>query len=672
MSRLGDTIAVAARVACLALVLGLPWFAGYLFTDRVCWAALAVMLIAVATCAAALLGSREVRPGLGGAGWLLAAFLAWNALAAMRSVYLHASLVTLVLFAAILVALALFASLFREERWRRWGWWAVAAAGGLEGTIGLRDWTQTVIFQGDTSWRIFGSMFNPNVLAGYLLVTIPAALVALALAWRSTRADRPRLGLIAAGFALLVMGGALLLTGSRAGLLGAVLGATALLVGGAVRINRRALLVAALALVALMVLAPPVRDRIVSATTQSHSAIFRWYTWRGTARMIAARPLLGFGPGSFEVAYPRHAEAGFTRMAHQTPLQLAAEAGLPAVVLMTLAVALLGRTLVRGMRSGGPTAIEAAAGMGALVAVGAQNLADYTWYIPAVGITLSAVTGLALAAVRDVEDDGAHGPARRHGRCWAGLALALVVLIACALGLHAQMLAARGRAELARGRYAVAAGWLRQAAEIDPLDAEIIADQAQATAGSGPGGIERAVELRLRVAELNPLQAGNYLALALLYQVAGESDSALAAARQAVDVAPNWPIAWAALARMQEQMGRPDEALATWRALDEIAQSPVGRYQAVLEPTDVAFAQAWLALGRQAEADGRLDVAAQYYERAAGLADTFARLQRLREEGMRALGSWDERETVEAERLRDEARAGLQRVTGSAQERDAS
>jgi tetratricopeptide (TPR) repeat protein len=427
------------------------------------------------------------------------------------------------------------------------------------------------------------------------------------------------------------------------------------------------------ALVALMALAPPVRDRIVSAATQSHSALFRWYTWRGTARMIAARPLLGFGPGSFELAYPQYAEVGFTRMAHQTPLQLAAEAGLPAVILMTLAVALLARMLVRGARAGGPTAIEATAGVGALTALGVQNLADYTWYIPAVGITLSAVTGLALAAVRAAEDEAHPAPAAR-GPGWyrTGIALTLGVLIACAVGLRAQMLAARGRAELARGRYATAAGWLRQAAEIDPLDAEILADLAQATAAAGPGGVQRAVELRLRVAELNPLQAGNYLALALLYQAADRDASALAAARRAVEVAPNWPVAWAALGRLQEALGRHEEALETWRALDRIAQSPVGRYQAVLEPTDIAFAWAWLALGKQAEAEGEHEVAAGYYKRAAELAETFASIQRSREEGMRALGTWDEAETVEAEKLRDEARAGLERVGDTAQEREVS
>ena len=266
-----------------------------MFIDRICWATLAVMVIALLVCAAVLLGAREVQRGLGGIGWLLGGFLAWNALAVARSVYLHAGLVTLGLFAGIVVAPALFASLFRDRRWRWGGWAAVAVAGALEGVIGLRDWTQTVIFGGDVGWRIFGTMFNPNVLAGYLLATLPAG-VALVLAGRSSgRDDRPRLGLIGAGFALLVMGAALLLTGSRAGLIGAVLGAATMLVTAPIRVNRRTLVGVAVALVALMALAPPVRDRIVSAATQSHSALFRWYTWRGTARMIAARPLLGFG-----------------------------------------------------------------------------------------------------------------------------------------------------------------------------------------------------------------------------------------------------------------------------------------------------------------------------------------------------------------------------------------
>ncbi|MGD9495278.1 MAG: O-antigen ligase family protein [Armatimonadota bacterium] len=664
MTRAADGLLGAGRVVVLALVLALPLLAGYMFTDRILWAGALAMAGTLLVCAAAGLGADGVRRGLGGAAWPLGGLLAWSALAAAQGVYLHGSLVSLVGMGAALALLAVAASAFRDEPWRRGAWVSVAAAGTVEGLLGLRDWTQTVIFQGDPSWRIFGSMFNPNVLAGYLLAVLPAAVVVLALAWRSATAQEqegPRLGLIAAAFALLIPSAALLLTGSRAGLLGAAVGAVVMVVAAPTRIPRRWLLLAGVALVLLTALAPPVRNRILSATTQSHSALFRWYTWKGTVGMIAARPLLGFGPGSFEHAYPRYAQAGFTRMAHQTPLQIAAEAGLPALALVAAAVGMIACRLGRGVRFGGLTALQAAAGLAALVGLGVQNLADYTWYVPAVGMTLAATVGLALAAVRDAEATG-EGAGRRRWLCWAGAALALLIIAGCGVGLRAQVLAGRGRLLMAQGRHAMAAGWLRQAVEVDPLDAELWAELAQASAGAGPGGVERAVVARLRAAQLNHLDAGNYLALAALYDAVGEVDSALAAAREAIAVHPNWPRAYVVLAQLQLEQGLEEEALGTWRALEQVYRSPVGRYQAVEGVTDYSYAWAWLALGQEAEESGKAVAAADYYRRAARMAGEFARLQRAREETLRSLGTWDEAEVAEAERLRDAAQRGLQRL----------
>ncbi len=667
MRRPGSQAAVVARVAVLALMVALPLFAGYLFTERVLGAGVSALVCVLAACIAWAAGAKSARAGLGGAAWPLAGFVAWSIIATFRSVYVHASLVALVSVAADLGLLALFAALFRDERWRRPAWAVVAGAAAIEGVLGLRDWTQTVIFGGDVGWRIFGTMYNPNVLAGYMLAAAPGAVVLLAWAWRSAAQDqeRPRLGLIAAGFGLVIACAALLLTGSRAGLLGAMLGAGVMVLAAPTRIPRRRLALAAVALVALMVLAPPVRNRLLAATTQSNSAIFRWYTWQGTARMVAARPLLGFGPGSFERAYPRFALVGFTRMAHQTPLQIAAEAGLPALLLLAMGVAMIGGMLVRGLRAGGLNALEAAAGLGALAAVGLQNLADYTWYIPAVGMTLSATVGLALAATREAE--GVDGePPERARRPWpgrVGAALALVMIVACGIGLQAQTLAARGRAAMAQGRYTVAAGWLRRASRADPLDAEIVEDLSDALAGSG--SLRSALAERLRAIELDPLNAGNYLALSALYDALGDADSALARAARAVELHPTWPRAYVALGRLQEQEGLDEKALQTWRELERIHDSPVGRYQAVEEVTDYSYAYAWLGLGRAAEREGDVAAARGYYERAARLTGEFARLQREREKTLRLIGTWDEREVVEAERLRDAAEAGLRGLSGA-------
>ncbi len=663
MRAFADRLAVVARVLAIALLLLLPFVGGYMFDQHVLGTALGALVAALAACLVCALGSGSVREGLGRAAWPVAGFLAWLVVATFTSVYLHASLVSLLHIGSYVALAAVFATLFADERRRRWGWIAIAAAGSVEGIIGLRDWTQTVIFQGDPSWRIFGTMYNPNVLAGYLLVVLPAAAVTLAVAWRYTREqpDRPRLALIAAGFALPIVGAALLLTGSRAGMLGAMLGAAVFVIAAPTRIRARWFAAAAVALAVLVIVAPPLRNRIVSATAQSNSAIFRWYTWVGAAHMIEARPLLGFGPGTFQYAYAQHAVVGFTRMAHQTPLQIAAEAGLPALLLALASVAAIARRLVLGLRAGGLRAVECVAGLAALAGVGLHNLADYTWYIPAVGLTLAAVVGLAMAASRE----DAPTPVLRRP-CWAGASLALIGVVACAWILPAQLQHAEAKALLARGSYQAAIRPLREAVKLDPLDASITADLAQATAMAAIGGPARAVKLRLRAAKLNPLAGDNYVGLAELYARLDEEQSALAAARRAVAVAPNYARAYVTLAELQQRFGHEDEALETWRALDEVYESPVGQIQAVEQPTDFLWAYAWMALGEAAEGEGRKDEAAKYYRQAAELTGNWASAQRANEEALKMLGTWNEAQVDEAERMQARAEAGLRR----AEERD--
>ncbi|MFW6156586.1 MAG: tetratricopeptide repeat protein, partial [Armatimonadota bacterium] len=305
----------------------------------------------------------------------------------------------------------------------------------------------------------------------------------------------------------------------------------------------------------------------------------------------------------------------------------------------------------------GLPSLECAAGLAALAAIGMHNLADYTWYVPAVGLTLAAVAGLALAAART----DAPPPAGRRP-CRVGVVLLIVATAAAGWGLRAQMLQAEGQAMLSRGRYQTAAAPLRHAAGLDPLDAGILDDLAQAVSASPLDGPQRAVPIRLQAAALNPLDAGNYLALAQLYATLGEEQSAIAAARRAVEVHPNFARAYVVLAQLQEAIGAEDEALETWRALEDVYESPVGQYQAIEDPVDISWAYAWYALGREAERQGDDDDAAQYYRRAAELTERFARSRRNNEEILREIGSWDEAEVVEAERLERQAERRLERM----------
>jgi len=698
-----------SRALTLGLLVALPLFVGrmYLWASLAASGTVAVCLL-LALAGALLSRDRGEAGGLrsGAADVLLAAFLVCLALASIKSVYLHGSLVAVLQIGAYLAMMLLCAAQFREDRWRRAGWWAIALGGILASLLGLREYAHTAILQGARTWRIFGTFYNPNCLAGYLIVTIPAAVVLLAFAWRRTlhpgsaersagpgqeRHERPRVGLILVGFAVALPIAALFLTASRAGALGAMLGAVVFAVVGPKRIRGRWLALALLALAVVVVVAPPLRNRVVEFTAQSHSAIFRWYTWGGAVEMIRARPLLGFGPGTFEFAYQGFAQAGFTRMAHQTSLQVAAEAGLPALAALLAGLALLARELLAAARTGGPRGMEAVAGLAALAALGLQNLLDYTWYVPAVGLSLAAVVGLARAAAQSsavakvspfaeasgdrMADKSEEPPAQAlrpasRAQTWVGIVACIIVLAACGRGLQAQILAARGRALLGQGRHELAVGWLQQAGRTDPLDAAIFEDTAKAAANSGTlYGFRRAVAARLRATELCPLKADNFLALAHLYEALGEYTSALAAARRAVELGPNYPRAYVALAQLLERTGNHNEAIATYRSLEEVHESPVGKYQAVEQVTDYFYAYAWLALGREAMDAGEFERAAQYLHRASALAGEYARYQRSREERLRLIGMWYEADVVEAERLQAEAELAGRSAERKRQER---
>jgi O-antigen ligase len=60
-----------------------------------------------------------------------------------------------------------------------------------------------------------------------------------------------------------------------------------------------------------------------------NSTMFRVYTWRSTIEMAEARPLFGWGPGSYQHAHGAFAQVGVTASAHQVWLQIAASTVFP-------------------------------------------------------------------------------------------------------------------------------------------------------------------------------------------------------------------------------------------------------------------------------------------------------------------------------------------------------
>lgn len=151
--------------------------------------------------------------------------------------------------------------------------------------------------------------------------------------------------------------------------------------------------------------------------------MFRWFAWIGTAKMAMAKPLFGWGPGSFPSIFPLFAVAGYTRSAHQSWLQLAAENGWPAMILLLLACGAAWRGGWRALRT--PRYAIAAGALAAMAAFMVHGMVDSGWDIISVGWLLMLVLGL-LATV-EVTSDNAPPAAKPVSLNWPWLAAALAV-----------------------------------------------------------------------------------------------------------------------------------------------------------------------------------------------------------------------------------------------------
>jgi len=319
---------------------------------------------------------------------------------------------------------------------------------------------------------------------------------------------------------------------------------------------------------------------------------------------VRQKPLLGSGPGTFEYSYPAYARAGFTRMAHQSFLQIAAEAGVAALLAALLAgIAAVWLCVKLAQSRADRTGAIAAAAAGWLVALAVHNLADYSLYVPAVAVSAFALLGVALAPV----DAPAANGEGTVGRRW-GPAITLLILLAsgCWL-LCGDVMAVRSEALLGQGRYydaedsAVTATWLL------PFSAkswEALAEVYEAqTRGPASLFLPKAIDARLQACRWAPTAAKSYMALARLYGFRGLTDKFLEYAQKAVDVYPTNARGLVELGQLQEHAGRTDEAKATYQRAVALLDGPVGKYPAVPELPELSYMWAWAYLAKAAYAD---------------------------------------------------------------------
>lgn len=273
-------------------------------------------------------------------------------------------------------------------------------AGGVAGValsilsgLGLVDWLG--IYPSAVG-RTSGSFGNANLLGGYAAALLPFGVVVL-LSRRWSATVRVAASVAFASLCL----AALHMSGTRSSLLGLLcaLAAMAVLAARGSWSPPSGSKVVLICLAVLLLVSILLGGRLVRFDTAGTIGVRR-VIWQGALRMTAARPLAGWGPGSFQRIFPlfrrpdyaMHALSPNTAHAHSEPLEILAEGGILMAALWLALLVLWGRSALRGLRED-PIRAAALAACAAILIESPVSMA-LRWTPSA--FLLAACAGLAL------------------------------------------------------------------------------------------------------------------------------------------------------------------------------------------------------------------------------------------------------------------------------------
>ncbi len=394
--------------------------------------------------------------------------------------------------------------------------------------------------------------------------------------------------------------------------------------------------------------------------------------------MAQAHPVLGTGLGTYEIAYPRYAYVGFTRMAHNSYLQLAAEAGTPALVFLLGTLGVLAwrvlRTEVRSTKEADSRGFSPPydvrvlrAGLAGAIAAGvARNLIDSDWYIFACLFTFWAIVGLMLSVTRPPEREGQE---ERGGSSYkvrlnrlylAHTALLAVALIVLTLRMGGALSANSSSWNLSQG--IMDEEGYRRALRWEPFNGDhylslgmLYLSMARAGDASHAEDAERFLR---RSAELTPLSKTWYHLGNLYRDILGDLARAAEAYRRALELEPHALRVMVELGKTLERQGKLKEAEAVYRQMLEIEGSVYNQVRAIPELPEVEYAFAYAGLARIARQQGKPEgEVRELYARALQILDT-DRTARERNPMAQAMSRTPERERT-LEELRQECERAL-------------
>ena len=182
------------------------------------------------------------------------------------------------------------------------------------------------------------------------------------------------------------------------------------------------------------------RNRLTDISGENRAEL-----WRLALDAFGARPLLGYGAGTYELYYAQHTAtevSGSVTDAHELYAQTLAELGI--VGFIPLAIVVGGVLVLLARRIRGPDRTAYAALFAAIVAWAIHAGVDWDWQMPAVTLWLFIAAGLALASPQTpTAGTNRAGPRNRTPMAVGWLVLAIAPLL---IGVSYERLRVSGEA----------------------------------------------------------------------------------------------------------------------------------------------------------------------------------------------------------------------------------
>lgn len=430
--------------------------------------------------------------------------------------------------------------------------------------------------------RIAGCFGNPNFAGGFFVLALPIvahqAWAAEGRAWRWTA----RCSAVFASLGLLLSAGKAALFGL---LVSAALAGHLLYWSDAAPAARKRVLVwlgcamAGLMVAGVLSLPADSFQRLVGGPSAWAASVqFREVTWAGTSDLARARPLVGWGPGTFSAAYPafRRPEAMAAQGQHSYevtdpenwPLQLFAEIGVLGLVAAVVLLKVLLLPLWRKARAwdrdpeGAGLCLAILCGVAACLAC---NLASLDLFLPSTLLPLLLILSLGTAITADRAPSIALNPGNT-ARVLVTLGLAFmasVPVVQAFLDNQASRLLAQGRALSRSARFGEAVPVYQLALQFNPglLEARYFLGSSLLDAG-GDTNLAAAGDAFAALRSYAPDYVQVHAKLGRLYAAQGRVDGAAQEYQAQLKLDP-WDLETTqALATLDAQNGRLADAAA--------------------------------------------------------------------------------------------------------------